>query len=396
MIRTLIGHTAAYKFASLAARGRIIWVIAALSLAALAFLAGIAIGYRQAPPFPQMQAAYHALNGRVSGRPTAVQELMGEVFSQPLVAGRIHPVITSPAGVKAANQSIFVDVRSFPTAYEKLRLQRVSILNIGSRDVLKVDFELARQRYEAYAYAVGRSLRPAQRRRVGVLIIPGTGVNMASKILNRTGPGDGRTAISAFSGPDRDLFVLIKPNEDALAFHNGEAKMHFRAIGNYQLNRGGSYGASYIVQSLAITKYLQSVYGEVAVAGLSQGGSATLLNALQSKPNVAVIASGYTVVGSSLELADFYQLVIPGYWNSIAPVQLASSLTGLPTDFLFTWGKQDTPIYRLDAETGATCKALRSAANVKCVFHDGSHEYPVPLIQAFLELKLGSKGPPSQ
>ena len=55
------------------------------------------------------------------------------------------------------------------------------------------------------------------------------------------------------------IYTLIKPNEDILAWHDGQGhKVHGNYIWNWHLNRAGSYSVSYLVQSLAFAKWMKS------------------------------------------------------------------------------------------------------------------------------------------
>ena len=57
-----------------------------------------------------------------------------------------------------------------------------------------------------------------------------------------------------------DVFILVKPNEDFLAIHNGESKIKESEFVNHLLNSGGSYTAYYMLQGLALSKYLEARY----------------------------------------------------------------------------------------------------------------------------------------
>lgn len=303
----------------------------------------------------------------------------------------MYPPIASIAGIKAANDRMSIDISDFDSAYERLNIIGAARVQVGNSLMLRVDFDLAGKQHEAYAYLINRHWQPSRHGAVASLIIPGTGVNQSTRMLEGADSGEARTWFPAFARPDSDLFLFIKPNEDALAFHNGEAKLNDLAIKNYQLNRGGSYAASYIVQSLAMTKYLRSLYPNIVVGGVSQGGAATLLNAIQSKPDLAVIASGYSALLDGVEVSDLTQIAVPGVWRDNAPAALSAKLRKLPTRFLFTWGEEDTPLYRLDVAHGYTCRALSTVSNVTCTSHAGGHHFPVDQVQGFLDAQLDGK-----
>ena len=71
------------------------------------------------------------------------------------------------------------------------------------------------------------------------------------------------------------VYTFIKPNEDFLAWHDGNGKkLSGDFIWNWHLNREGSYSVSYLVQSLAFTKWMKGCFKKTLIAGLSQGGAA--------------------------------------------------------------------------------------------------------------------------
>lgn len=182
-----------------------------------------------------------------------------------------------------------------------------------------------------------------------------------------------------------DKFVLIKPNEDCLAIHNGIAKLDRLFYIDWLLNQGASYSALYIAHSLAITKYLQEKYDKVLVAGLSQGGFAALLNALQSRPTAAIIASGFSIIDEKVQLANYEAIIIPGLDKKFSTDEIRSSIQRLPTtNFLFTYGKREEGTYKIEAEERLTCNYLSSLKNVECEIHNGGHVFPQDSIRRFL------------
>lgn len=367
------------------------------ALCSLAFVLGLALGYLKAAPVPQLLEVRRQAEERIHGRQSAGEEVRAQAFADPIVAERLFPPATALSDVRALNDSIFVNVADFGSAYDRMRIIGATKQQVGGTHILSVGFELAGKRHHAHAYLIDPKWNASRHKRVASLIIPGTGTNMSTQMLNAA-PGVAGAQLwrPAFGRADGDLFLFIKPNEDALAFHDGKRKLSNLAVNNYHLNRGGSYAASYIVQSLALTKYLQSLYPKIVVAGLSQGGAATLLNAVQSKPDVAVVASGYSAIANGLEISNFEQIVIPGYWDGFRPAALASKLGRMPSNFLFTWGLRDLPIYRLDREKALTCRFFKGKDNIACLSHSGGHEWPVGQIQSFLAAELGEQGVPAR
>ena len=131
---------------------------------------------------------------------------------------------------------------------------------------------------------------------------------------------------------------MIKANEDYLAWHDGDGgKLTGEFIWNWHLNREGSYSVSYLVQSLALTKWLKGCSEEVILAGLSQGSAAVMLNALQSYPRAAIVASGVSLITSDTEWSGHNQIIsVPGYAELYEEDNLLSALERTPTQWFFS------------------------------------------------------------
>ncbi len=154
------------------------------------------------------------------------------------------------------------------------------------------------------------------------------------------------------------------------------------------LDHGASYSAHYIASSLAITKYLQDKYDKVVVAGLSQGGNAALLNSLQSQPDAAIIASGFTIINEKAKWAGHDQIIIPGIRNRLSFDVIRSRIQQSTTRFLFTYGKEDVGTFKIEAEERLTCDYLSGTQNVECKIHNGGHVFPKDIITGFLSKHL--------
>ena len=303
------------------------------------------------------------LRGAFVGRLAADEELVNPPCqTAEQVAEQVAAVCATPAA-------------GFDTAYAKMTL-RDGGAPAGER--LKLTYELD-QAYDAYAYRLGG---PANTSRA-VLIIPGSGVNQSSAIF-RGEEKNYHGQIAKLAAKHADVYVQVKPNEDFLAIHNGKKKLSYDFIINSLLNRGGCYSAPYVIDGLAITKRLQAQYKEVSVLGLSQGGSAAMLNVLQSKPTGAVIASGFSVRGGPIENAGHRQIIIPGVWTRFDNETIRRMLQSSPTRLLLTYGKLDNAVYRAEAHEGFTKAFLASLKNVRVTTHEGGHEFPMTLVDEFL------------
>lgn len=310
------------------------------------------------------------------------EEILRSAFTDSLMPGeQIYPAISSLDGIYEANKSLLLPVEDFFDAYEKLEIVNASqlVLDQGSTKVLKLTYELADRQYDAYAYGPGDSTGAS----MAALIIPGSGLNVSSPIYKQD-PSSYCFGILPALGDSCDNYVFIKPNEDCLAFHDGKKKLHLNYFVNWLLENGSSYSACYIAGSLAVTKYLQERYDKVVVAGLSQGGRAALLSSLQSEPDAAIIASGFTVIRQKVQAAAHNQIIIPGLRSRFGFDAIRSRIQQSPTRYLFTYGKKERGTYKMEAEERLTEKALSGCPNVECVSHSGGHVFPTEVIRKFL------------
>ena len=270
---------------------------------------------------------------------------------------------------------------NFLNAYDEIMIMESSYLEInhGRDRIFKLDYEIGEMKYAAYAY----SPKNEQRLQASALIIPGSGTNQSSEIYREIS-SNYHFGIMEALGDSIDKYVLIKPNEDCLAFHNGSKKLKYSFIINWQLDRGASYSANYIANSLAITKYLKEKYDRVIVAGLSQGGQAALLNALQSQPDIAIVASGFSKITEKAKGSNFKQIVIPGLRQQLSFEIIKSKIQNSSTHFLFTYGLQEKGAYKIEAEERLTCKYFSNVQSIQCEIHNGGHIFPKSIIREFL------------
>jgi hypothetical protein len=368
----------------------------------LLFAYGVAVGYYRWQPFGLLYRAKSQLAGAWV-REKAIhrdvsedafrgdQALMRLAFTDPLIEGeKIYPPITSLAGIQSANQSIFVSVVGFESAYEELIVKGAERLELdsGATNVVRVRFAYQGRDYDAYAY--GEMPPEPKSDETATLFIPGSGVNQSHGVRQRDA-SDHHGGIMAALENGGTVFVFVKPNEDFLAWHDGSHKLSNDCVAGYHLNRGGSYSASYIVQSIAFMKYLRSRYKKTIVAGLSQGGTAALLNAVQSQPDLAVIASGYSVVWRQVDRSGFNQILGIPFWGALTDSgNLMQRIQGSSTNYLFTWGATEDEVYGIEAHGMPTCRAIGRLANVSCVVHPGGHVFPVVEVQLFIKQHLSA------
>lgn len=382
-----------------------------IGLMAAIFLFGVSVGHFKeeafwwlpffpSTPQPEQPAAAKAGRDSIAARKPAAkapenlsaeEELLRLAFSAPLSTGeKLLPAIESAEGIFRANDSIYVPEAWLADAYMRLSIIEATrlLLDEGKTPVLKVRYRLRGKLFEAHAY--GRAADPCKGQGTASLVIPGSGLNQSSAIVEGSKENYHQGILEALAENGGEVFVLVKPNEDILAFHDGAKKLDYAFIINYHLNRGGSYSASYMVQSLAIAKYLKTCYRSLIVAGLSQGGGAALLASLQARPRAAIVSSGYSVIARKLIWSGFEQIVLPGgsYWGIHDAATLRSRIGAQPTRYFFSWGKNDSAFFKFETESRPTCSALARLPNVHCVVHEGGHSFPVDEIKAFLRMAI--------
>jgi len=361
--------------------------LAGLAVGSVFLAGGFCSGAETAPAFPAAErAGLHDSQPQhspiSSNDHRGEEEILRSAFTDSLMPGeQIYPPISSLDGIYEANKSLMLPVEHFFDAYDKLEILNTSqlVLDQGSTKVLKLTYKLAGRQYHACAYCPDDS-RGAK---VAALIIPGSGLNVSSPIYKKDRSSYCFGIIPALGNSSHN-YVLIKPNEDCLAFHNGKKKLHLNYFVNWLLEHGSSYSAYYIAGSLAVTKYLQQRYDKVILAGLSQGGRAALLSSLQSQPDAAIIASGFTIIRQKVQAAGHNQIIIPGLRSRFGFDVIRSRIQQSPTRYLFTYGRKEQGTYKMEAEERLTEKFLSACPNVECKSHPGGHVFPTEIIREFL------------
>ena len=357
----------------------------------LTWVCGLVVGHHKWLPFSALGEVRSAL---LSGQPARAAEYLGDqellqyAFTDPVHDGVLYyPPITSLTGIHDANERIFMERDGFKTAYNTLIILDAEQIPRGpaSQPVVRVSFSYQGRVHEAFAYGTLPSGSSGEG--TASLIIPGSGLNQSLSIAQDDPKNYHHGIMTALKSWGGDIYIFIKPNEDFLAWHDGNGhKLSGNFIWNYHLNRGGSYSVSYLVQTMAMTKYLKANYEKTVVAGLSQGGAATLINALQTHPTLAIVASGYSVINDLVEWSGHNQIIgVPGYGALNSPDNVRSALKNTPTEFLFTFGRAESGTYRIEAEEGRTAKELASLANIEFAVHDKGHVFPTAKISAFLQ-----------
>ena len=372
-----------------------------LFILAVSFTYGVLVGRFKWQPYGIFQELKSILfipnnyksNNELQRSQRGEDQLMEIVFPDTISDNHLYyPPIKQPKDILEYNERVFINQESFDHAYDSITILNSETLYRPREEpqVLKVSFIYQSKQYEVFAYATKlKQKNSPETASTAALIIPGSGINQSLGIALTDQRNYHYGIQEALHGSVEYMYTLIKPNEDFLAWHNGKGKkLGGNCIWNWHLNRNGSYSISYIVQSLAFVKWMKKHYKHTVVAGLSQGGTATLINAIQSQPSIAVVSSGISLIMNDVEIAGHDQIIgIPGYSDYFKADSLIAKLskTSNTTRWLFTWGKLETDVYLMDAQNNITASKLNSLENILAVTHDGAHIFPVDVIVAFLK-----------
>lgn len=230
----------------------------------------------------------------------------------------------------------------------------------------------------AFAYYKNNTTK---QEKLGTLIIPGSGINESIKIAENLGTY--QQEIDDCLVHYSDVFILIKPNEGILAIHNGKAKLGGQSYLNHLVNTGSGYSGYYLLQSLAISKYLKQKYCKAGVSGLSQGGLASLYVGLLGGLDFAIVASGYTEHMKNPYPSGHDQILTPDFNWHYRPKLIRQRIMEAKGNFLFSYGLHDNTLYQLEYETRLTERHLE-LPNTYFRYHKGHHQYDTNSIASFL------------
>jgi len=338
---------------------------------ALGFAYGAVVGFYQVPPFGLVWQLDRIV--REWGTPPDGEARYLEwAFRDPLPDGPLlnPPVRDLESLVDQLEEFAVVGNDGFFDAYQTIVVG--ALTSLGG-ELVQLDYSAMGKAAKAYAYF--RKSRTGSN--CAVLVIPESGHNKSSATLKS----------GVFGIADAcDAYVLIKPNADYRAVHDGRHKLRREMFVLGLLRRGFSYSVTYLVEALALEKYIKGKYASRGVAGLSQGGEAALLVALQSKPDFAVVASGFSVLQRQVTMGEIDQIIIPGIYNVYTLDHLRGELARNQTRYLFTFGERESLYYGVDAAARKSCHFLDSIGSpgVACVIHGGAHEMPIEVVLPFI------------
>jgi hypothetical protein len=258
---------------------------------------------------------------------------------------------------------------AFSAAYGNIIPGETRLLADG---IVSFGFSLGGRQGSAYSYRVGDEAAPC-----AVLFIPGSGINQSYPTA--TGQGTYGPLVPPLA--ERCVVhVLIKPNEDVRAIHDGVHKLDPSFVFARPIQYGSSYSVAYLVEALAVAKRLRQRYPTLGIVGLSQGGEAALLVSLQTEPEFAVVAAGITLVQRRVSWSNPDQIIFSGYYRDYTAAVMGRIMGRQKTSYLFSYGRGDIGDFKVETMTGETCDWVNGIApgRTRCLFHDGGHEFMIP------------------
>ena len=333
-------------------------------LAIICFAYGVSVGHYKFSPFKTLQKIKQKTSltntYKYNDSNLDVDEILVKyAFNDPVDTNYlVHSPIDTIDKLREVNEKIFIKTSLYKNVYEKIKIDDIQEIKLIDKNynIIKITYNIYDKLYSTFAYG---SLPETCNKNIASLIIPGSGLNQSEGIINNDSQNYHFGIIDSLNNKVEDIFVFIKPNEDALAWSNNKKnkKIGINFYLGWHLDRGGTYSVAYLTQSIAFVKWMKSCYKKTILAGLSQGGLAVLLNALQTSPTLAIVASGF----STIELAKFWKgydqmLGVPGYFDLMNNSNIYETLSSSNTSWLFSWGLEENAFNQMEAEKKITAK----------------------------------------
>ena len=304
----------------------------------------------------------------------------------------IYDFVDDIPKLEKVNNDIFISVNMFNNIFQKINIidSEEIILKNSKTNIVKINYKINNKKYSAFAYGILPNLC---KKNVSSLIIPGSGQNISNKIIQNDINNHHFGIYNLLNKKIKFNYVFIKPNQDALAWRsNKNQKVHEKEYIYWHNNRGGSYSLSYISQSIAFHKWMKTCFNKTILVGLSQGGSAVLINSINSNPDYAIISSGYSSIKNKNNFKEINEsdLVlkrlsnVPNFYELTELDELYKILYSSETKWFFSWGKNDVGRFREEAIQRKTANKIEKLNNVTTVIHDGGHNFPLTDIDEFL------------
>jgi len=358
------------------------WYIILLIFTSIGYCCGIITFRYKSLPYGTLKTLCHAIKSepvKYKKNRNIKTAVLDKHFIDPLSTYEktILPEVLNNNDLNVQISSLLIELNDFYHAYNNIEILSSQL----DGNIFRLDFKYYNLCYSSYAYF--KSVRSKKKCDTAINIIPGSGLNQSSAMFYND-PNNYQSNIDDIAVQYGDVYLYVKPNEDFLAIHRNGKKIGTVSYVNFLLNKGSSYSALYIIQSIALSKYLKNKYKKLYICGLSQGGAALLIS-LQSKPDRALIASGFSVLFDYPYRSNHGQIIIPGYRKYYTSIKIKQIIKNTKTNFLFTYGIMEKGVYGLDAKEKLTLRFFDDMNNVKVLIHQEGHVYNESIVHKFFK-----------
>ena len=320
----------------------------------------------------------------------------GSVFNRPASSRWFYPPAENLSDIREFNRRIYFPRSRFSKAFDGISIKSHSLLEYPNYPPVSViEYEVDGYDRKAFVYGAIDSCSVGNSRKKSVLfLIPGSGSNQSLGAFRNNGKNYHYGIKNVAKSNNLDFLVLIKQNEDFLAFTSKDRsrKLSYDFIVSYQYQNGGNYSTSYMVDALAVQKLLKKCYKNTVFAGLSQGGLANLITSLYSNPTISLVSSGYSLMSRNVEWSGPLQIQMvtgDGYMAKLFDEEyIINKIEKSTTKFLFTWGLREVGTYGVEAQSEFTANFFKGLKNVNYDIGDYGHIFPVRPINLFLKSNL--------
>lgn len=221
---------------------------------------------------------------------------------------------------------------------------------------------------------------------VAFLIIPGSNNNQTTDLIIGTGYHNINCYVKDYLKTIGDTYIYTKPGEDFRAWIRNDQKLNTADyvtsgaasfLYNYLNSINKPYGINYLIECIALIKYLNTKYKKVILLGCSQGGYATLLTSLNSTIDASIISSGYTINFDNSP-NDIYSLQqnFGNLTTSLPDTAVKLGIKKSNAEFLFSWPNLDSYWYQLEHDSNPTQIYFTGLTNSNYYYNYTYHSFP--------------------
>ena len=159
-------------------------------------------------------------------------------FNKPIISSFSslkYPPVKNKEDLNKRINKFKIDIDSIEFAYSSIKILSSNVNN----DIVEISFIYKNKKDTVYAYLKEFN---GNYNNIGSLIIPGSGLNQSSQIFYKNDKDENyQSNIDDILNEYGDTYILVKPNEDFLAIHNGKKKIDEVSYVNHLINSGSSY-----------------------------------------------------------------------------------------------------------------------------------------------------------